>query len=95
MASLKPNDFGLFDMQGNASEWVYDPPGGYPSGSEEAAADVSNTNAVSDSSRRILRGGANSYQKSLIRSADRLNHQPDSRYFIYGFRPSRTYNLSP
>jgi formylglycine-generating enzyme required for sulfatase activity len=56
VASLNPNDFGLFGMQGNAVEWVYDPVGGYPSGSKDAV-DAPNANAVSDSSRAGKAGG--------------------------------------
>ena len=38
VASLKPNDFGLFDMQGNAFEWCYDAWSGYPYGSKDAVS---------------------------------------------------------
>jgi formylglycine-generating enzyme required for sulfatase activity len=93
VASLKPNDFGLFDMQGNAFEWVYDEISGYPSGS--AAADAPNTSALSDSSRRVLRGGSFDVQASSVRSARRGDNVPAVRVVDHGFRPARTYHLSP
>jgi hypothetical protein len=95
VASVKPNDFGLFDMQGNAFEWVYDPFSGYPSTSKDAAADAPNTSAVSDSSRRALRGGSFGNQASLVRSAQRAVNVPPDRSAYNGFRAARTYHLSP
>jgi formylglycine-generating enzyme required for sulfatase activity len=95
VASLKPNDFGLFDMQGNVAEWAYGLPSGYPSGSKDAAADAPNTNAVSDSYSRLLRGGSYVVSSSNVRSAFRTYYHPSIRFFSFGFRPSRTYHLSP
>jgi formylglycine-generating enzyme required for sulfatase activity len=95
VASLKPNDFGLFDMQGNAMEWAYGFYSGYPSGSKDAAADTPNTNAVSDASSRLLRGGSFVLHSSYVRSAYRGMNQTMSRGSSNGFRPSRTYSLVP
>ncbi|MEZ5940573.1 MAG: SUMF1/EgtB/PvdO family nonheme iron enzyme [Planctomycetaceae bacterium] len=55
---LKPNDFGLFDTQGSAIEWLYDPYNDYPTDLNEAYADAPNTDAVTELSRRVLRGGS-------------------------------------
>jgi formylglycine-generating enzyme required for sulfatase activity len=98
VARLKPNDFGLFDMLGNASEWAYGLSGsgsGYPSGSKDAAADAPNTNAVSDSDWRVMRGGSFVFGSPVVRSANRYGNLPTNQNTFYGFRPSRTYHLSP
>ncbi|MDA0283859.1 MAG: SUMF1/EgtB/PvdO family nonheme iron enzyme, partial [Planctomycetota bacterium] len=95
VASLKPNDFGLFDMQGNALEWVYDTLSGYPSSSEDAVPDTPNSKAISDTESRLLRGGSFASRASYVRSAHRTYLRPTSRGGFPGFRPSRTYNLSP
>ncbi|MBT7817628.1 MAG: SUMF1/EgtB/PvdO family nonheme iron enzyme, partial [Polaribacter sp.] len=73
-----PNRYGAFDMHGNAYEWchsLYSSPAGQ--GDME----------VKPSDRRVLRGGSFSYQTSLVRSADRLDFQPDTRNADLGFRP--------
>jgi len=90
VASLKPNDYGLFDMQGNALEWCYDAYEVYPSATNEAAADAPKTDAVSETASRVLRGGS-LLQSSNVRSAYRSNDRPSNRYSDIGFRPSRTY----
>ena len=92
---MKPNDFGLFDMQGNAYEWCYDVYESYPAASKEAAEDAPGTEAVSETARRVLRGGAFDVRPGLVRSAYRSYDLPSLRYDTIGFRPSRTYNLSP
>jgi formylglycine-generating enzyme required for sulfatase activity len=92
VASLKPNDFGLFDMQGNVSEWANDLFSGPDS--KDAAADAPNTNTVSDSSRRGLRGGSFNIYPPLVSSGFRSMQQPSIRFFSFGFRPSRTYPLT-
>jgi sulfatase modifying factor 1 len=95
VASLKPNDFGLFDMLGNATEWVYGLHSGYQSGSKDAAADAPNTNAVSDSDWRVMRGGSFVFGSPVVRSANRYGNLPTNQNTFYGFRPSRTYPLFP
>ncbi|TWU28886.1 Serine/threonine-protein kinase PknB [Novipirellula artificiosorum] len=94
VASLKPNDFGLFDMQGNAFEWVYDANGSYPQPSEEVAIDAPSVEGVEDAISRLLRGGSFTIRSSVVRSANRAFNQPTYRN-DYGFRPSRTYHLFP
>jgi formylglycine-generating enzyme required for sulfatase activity len=95
VASLKPNDYGLFDMQGNVFEWVYDTFSDYPSGSKDVAADTPKTATISGSVRRVLRGGAFLYPPLTVRSAYRYYNLPVNRLTNFGFRPSRTYHFSP
>jgi eukaryotic-like serine/threonine-protein kinase len=95
VASLKPNDFGLFDMQGNVYEWCYDEYGNYPSSKEEATSDEPSLYPIEDADYRVLRGGSFNYRSSFVRSAYRCSFQPDARDDSFGLRPSRSYPLSP
>jgi formylglycine-generating enzyme required for sulfatase activity len=87
----KPNDFGLFDMQGNAwqwcqeSGWPYKPnPDGKPLGDEEDRRDVV------ESLTRALRGGSFLYQPANMRSAHRGGDRPSLRGSSVGFRLAQT-----
>ena len=95
MARLKPNDFGLFDMQGNVWEWCYDACGSYPLDENDEAADQPSSEEVLDAGRRVLRGGSFTNQTSDVRSATRSIYRPDGRNFTSGFRAARTYHVSP
>ena len=95
VASLKPNDFGLFDMQGNALEWCSDVYRGYPSATPEAFNDAPGDEAVSEPVSRVVRGGAFNSQPAFVRSASRYYNSPANRSHYIGFRPARTYSLRP
>ena len=82
-------------MQGNVLEWCYDPILPYPSDSTDAATDAPNTDPVSDTESHVLRGGQCINPTSDIRSAGRNNYQPTDRPELNGFRPARTYHVSP
>lgn len=92
VASLKPNDFGLFDMYGNVYEWCYDPLLDYQMGGDEGIFDHPKSEPVQDSERRICRGGSFFFPAFNIRSASRSSLQPVSRPNLTygGFRPVRT-----
>ena len=90
VASLKPNDFGLFDMHGNAYAWCDDSYRRYPADRGGVSEDVATTKVVTSDVHRVLRGGAFSIQAGLIRSANRNDNQPANRDDDYGFRPART-----
>ena len=94
VARLKPNDFGLFDMQGNVREWCQERYRSYIAQSEgksrQGKGDVA---AVADMSSRILRGGSFVNRPSYIRSAIRYGNQPTYRAANFGFRFART--ISP
>ena len=98
VASLKPNDLGLFDMQGNVFEWCYDIFFRYPTPpeeAEEAVKDAPPVASVESAVQCVMRGGSFLSQTSLVRSALRVGLQPVSRTTDVGFRPARTYHLSP
>jgi hypothetical protein len=92
VASLKPNDFGLFDMYGNVMEWCYNTPEPLPSSFDKAFEDAPATDALSDSAGRIIRGGAFGHAPhDVARSAGRPAVQPGYRSTGNGFRVVRTY----
>ena len=79
--SLAPNDFGLFHMEGNVSEWCFDYYGQYAAGD--------NPTGPSSGSLRVNRGGGwNDFAKQL-RSAYRSATTPDTIEQNLGFRIAR------
>jgi formylglycine-generating enzyme required for sulfatase activity len=73
---LKPNDFGLFDMYGNAWEWCDDR--------------YSQPRPRFASTNRVLRGGAFNSQPKDLRSAARFYAPEDQVINMSGFRVVRT-----
>jgi hypothetical protein len=93
VASLKPNEFGLFDMLGNAWEWCHEPYREYtPSKGSAPVDDAEDTSAVTDTDGRVLRGGAFVVVAANCRSATRNLYQATYRSFVVGFRLARTYD---
>ncbi|WP_366860565.1 MULTISPECIES: formylglycine-generating enzyme family protein [unclassified Thiothrix] len=78
--SLPANDWGLYEMHGNVSEWCQDWYGTY---SERA---VRNPKGGNSGSARVLRGGSWIYGGRVCRSAFRLNAVPGDRLLSIGFR---------
>jgi formylglycine-generating enzyme required for sulfatase activity len=87
---LKPNDFGLFDMQGNVFTWCQERFTGYP---HENAFQEDNEYiySINIQGSRVLRGGSFDYLASLVRSSYRNGNGPPNRSLYYGFRPARTF----
>ena len=89
---LMPNDFGLFDMQGNATEWCQtlwvekhqEGPGG------SARIDSEDSLVVDGAQPRVLRGGSFLAHEPDLRSALRGRNQPALYFDTVGFRIART-----
>ncbi len=77
--SLKPNQFGLYDMLGNVQEWVADTYGRYP---RESSTDPLVTGGV----YRVARGGAWNLDAAAARPAARSKALPVTSFFYLGFR---------
>jgi formylglycine-generating enzyme required for sulfatase activity len=88
VGSLKPNDFGLFDMLGNAWEWCHDALAPYPPGPAE---DRERPGAVTTTQGRVLRGGGFFSEAPELRSAGRLGFAPQAPFGLAGFRVARTW----
>ncbi len=82
----KPNKFGLFDMHGNVWEWTCSDYGNY---SENNHLECSSNNYASNP--RSIRGGSWDYVPRDLRSANRYNFSPVSRFGVLGFRLSRIF----
>jgi formylglycine-generating enzyme required for sulfatase activity len=80
VGSLRPNDWGLFDLHGNAWEWCQDRFDG-----KEDKEDIK------DEDSRLLRGGAFYCAAEYARSAGRNGHAAATRFYGFGFRPARTF----
>jgi formylglycine-generating enzyme required for sulfatase activity len=94
VGSLKPNDFGLFDVQGNVFTWCQDRLKPYPrQKGQEADEDREDILVISPIQNRVLRGGSFKGQASFLRSADRTSNVPATRNGNVGFRVARTLPL--
>ena len=89
VGSKKPNDLGLFDMQGNVFTWCQDSYKPLAEG-EAALEDQEGDLVILRTRNYIVRGGSFLNPASYARSANRNNSEPSARNRNYGFRPART-----
>jgi formylglycine-generating enzyme required for sulfatase activity len=89
---LKPNDWGLFDMHGNAYTWCQDRSALYPEAADGNAVEDKEDKDKTDAIRRVLRGSAFDLHVALVRSAYRYSLAPATRAVDVGLRPARTYH---
>ncbi|MDR2442219.1 MAG: SUMF1/EgtB/PvdO family nonheme iron enzyme, partial [Deltaproteobacteria bacterium] len=84
VGSFSPNKFGLYDMHGNVSEWVWDYYGPY------ALGDQTDPLGPNSGSLRVYRGGGwNDFAKNM-RSAYRATYQADKGSYNIGVRLVRS-----
>jgi formylglycine-generating enzyme required for sulfatase activity len=84
-ASFAPNDFGLFDMHGNAWEWTAD----CWADSHEGAPQDGSASLGGDCTRGVLKGGAWNTGGWRLRSAHRIGKVRTAREYDNGFRVVR------
>ena len=80
----RANGWGLYDMTGNAREWVWDWKGAYPSGT------ATDPVGPSTGSSRVSRGGSWNDGPRRARVANRVWYDPGSRFNNLGFRLARS-----
>jgi serine/threonine protein kinase/formylglycine-generating enzyme required for sulfatase activity len=90
---LKPNDFGIFDMYGNAAEWTHDRALPYRvEEKEQPTLDREEEERIVQTDEpRVFRGGAFVHPAPYLRSAARFIGVPDHRDTFVGFRVARTH----
>jgi serine/threonine protein kinase/formylglycine-generating enzyme required for sulfatase activity len=90
----KPNDFGLFDMYGNAWEWCQDEFALHPEGAaKEPLPDGEDPRPITASVSRVVRGGAFFSAAPELRSAHRWGFRPHLPLVPIGLRVARTLPL--
>jgi formylglycine-generating enzyme required for sulfatase activity len=90
----KPNDYGLFDMYGNAAEWCQDAQAFYPvDPGGQPVEDRYDRRPVTVAESRVLRGGAYFSGAEEVRSAARAGLPPHVRVPLAGLRVARTVPL--
>jgi formylglycine-generating enzyme required for sulfatase activity len=87
----KPNDFGIFDMHGNAFEWCHDVFSKYPIAEFVNDCPSDAGKPVESKVLRVRRGGAFYNLPLASRSSSRDYSPPDDLFNDIGFRPCRTY----
>jgi formylglycine-generating enzyme required for sulfatase activity len=83
--SIQPNGFGIYDVAGNAAEWVEDC---WNESYHGAPADGTPW-TTGQCRQRVLRGGSFASKMAMIRSAARFRYDQDVRYYANGFRVAR------
>jgi formylglycine-generating enzyme required for sulfatase activity len=80
--SFKPNAFGVYDMTGNAAEWVEDCwNDNYRGAPTDGSAWIK-----PQCRERVLRGGSFNNDPRYLRSAARFKYDHDVRFYTNGFR---------
>lgn len=82
VGSFAANGYGLYDMAGNAWEWVAD---WYDENYYQNSTDV-NPTGLENGTHRVLRGGSWNGYRINLRSANRGRYYPDETWFSRGFR---------
>jgi formylglycine-generating enzyme required for sulfatase activity len=91
VGQLKPNDFGLFDILGNAFEWTEDRYLRHSIATTvRRTAEQEDPGKDRDELEVVLRGGSFSSPATLLRSAYRERCLPSNPLGTYGFRYVRT-----
>src|SRR5262249_34259923 len=89
---LKPNDFGLFDMLGNAVEWCQESADDHTPGPGGRATEaMEGKKYIKDDVLRVYRGGCLFDPPWYLRSANRSTCPPTSHFSYFGFRVARTF----
>jgi formylglycine-generating enzyme required for sulfatase activity len=83
VGNYAPNDYGLFDMVGNAYEWVADWFDVYPGGDSRVRDDYGQM-------YRVLRGGSFFDSGYYQRVSNRFRWAPSEKYSNFGFRCAQT-----
>lgn len=86
VGTKKPNEAGIFDLNGNVLEWVEDC--WFDSHIDAPPTAVART--TDDCTARVLRGGSWAYDPWSSRSTIRYSLAPTYRFSINGFRLART-----
>jgi eukaryotic-like serine/threonine-protein kinase len=89
VGSLKPNDLGLFDVQGNSRNWCQESYLEYPAW-RGLVDDTERDLIISATDDCLMRGGSFNSPSSSVRSAYRGNNQRANRSLNLGFRSART-----
>ena len=97
VGSFAPSDWGLYDMHGNVQEWCLD---WYENDITEHGGKVNidpsapaNMLSAESGGKRVCRGGSMYNAASFCRSARRVDLDPTTRYYNYGFRVVCTAGL--
>src|SRR5262249_20286345 len=91
VGSLKPNDFGLFDVQGNVNTWCQERYQSYPHGINGLIEDKEDVYSINIKNDRVLRGGSFYNPAKNVRSSYRDNDGQAVLRDDVGFRPVRTF----
>jgi formylglycine-generating enzyme required for sulfatase activity len=75
-----PNPWGLYDVHGNAEEWVYDWYGPYQEGDQVDPV------GRADGDFRVTRGGSHSTEAYYLRSENRMGTLPEDKHGLIGLR---------